>query len=78
MPILTKSGAITLQVLSESKRKTPGAQLHMLTNIPVKLFDSSSNTFGAMRNTTFRDVRTEGQVQRYMHPPPLCGGIKII
>ena len=37
LPILTKSRAITLQLLNKSRHETPGAQLHMLTNIPKKL-----------------------------------------
>ena len=39
--ILTKSGAMILQVPNESNSETPDAQLHMLANIPVKFQDSS-------------------------------------
>ena len=37
---------------TESKRETPGAQLHMLINIHVKFHDSKSNTFGATLHTS--------------------------
>ena len=50
--ILTKSRTITLSLLNESKHETPGAQLHMLTNIYVKFHDSKSNTFGATLHTS--------------------------
>jgi Tfp pilus assembly protein PilO len=39
------SRAITLKTLKISRRKYPGAQQHMLINIPVKFHDSRSNTF---------------------------------
>jgi hypothetical protein len=41
----TKSRAITLKILNKCRRKYPGAQLHMLINIPVKFHDSRLNTF---------------------------------
>jgi choline kinase len=41
----TKSRAITLKYLKISRRKYPGAQLHMLINISVKFHDSRSNPF---------------------------------
>ena len=50
----TKSGAITPTLLNESARETPGAQLHMLNNIPLKFGDSRSNTFGATCDTTLK------------------------
>ena len=37
MPILSKSMAINLPFLNKYTRKSIGAQLHMLSNIPVKL-----------------------------------------
>ena len=52
---------ITKPILNESTSETLGAQLHMLTNIPVKMRDYRSNTFGATCNTTFWDRRTDGQ-----------------
>ena len=48
MPILTKSRAITQSLINLSKCETPGAQLHMMTNIPVKFHDTRSNTFGSV------------------------------
>jgi hypothetical protein len=41
----TKSRAITLKILYKSTLKYPGAQLHMLINIPIKFHDSRSNIF---------------------------------
>jgi hypothetical protein len=35
--VFTNSRAITLQKLDKSTSKTKGAQLHMLTNIPIKV-----------------------------------------
>jgi choline kinase len=43
--IFSKSRAISLTILYKSTRKYPGAQLHMLINIPVKFHDPRSNTF---------------------------------
>jgi hypothetical protein len=40
-----KSRAITLTKQKNSTSKTPGAKLHMLSNIPVKFHDSRSKTF---------------------------------
>ena len=51
VPISTKSRAITLSLLNESKRETPDAKLHIMTNIPIKFHDSRSSTFGAMLHT---------------------------
>ena len=50
--IFIKSRAITKPIISESTRETPGAQLHMLTNIPVKFHDCRPNTFEGMCDTT--------------------------
>jgi hypothetical protein len=41
----SKSRAITLKIPKKSRRKYPGAQLHMLINSPVKFHDSRSNHF---------------------------------
>ena len=41
-----------MPILNESIYETPGAQLHMLTNIPVKCPDRRSNTFGATCDTS--------------------------
>jgi hypothetical protein len=40
-----KSMAMTLKILNKSTQKYPGAQPHMLINIPVKFHDSMSNPF---------------------------------
>jgi hypothetical protein len=40
---ITKSRAITLQILNNTTIKPPGAKLHLLTNISVKLHDLRSN-----------------------------------
>jgi hypothetical protein len=34
--VFTKSREITLQILDKSSSETPGAQLHMLSNLPVR------------------------------------------
>ena len=62
--IFTNSRAITLSLQNGSERKTPGAQLHMLTNIYVKFQDSRSNSFGARLHTTFWDGLTDGLTDR--------------
>jgi hypothetical protein len=49
-----KSRAITLTILNKSRRKYPGAQLHMLINIPVKFYDSRSNTFWITCDTSWK------------------------
>jgi hypothetical protein len=49
-----KSRAITLKILNESRRKYPGAQLHMLINIPVKFHDSMSNPFWVTCDTSWK------------------------
>jgi hypothetical protein len=43
--VFTKSRAITLQILDKSTSEIQDAQLHMLTNIPVKFHDFRLNTF---------------------------------
>ena len=53
--ILTKSRAITLNLLVAAKHETPGAQLHMLVNIPVKFYECGSYSFRDMRDTRFWD-----------------------
>ena len=72
MPILTKSRAITSSILNESKRETPDAQLHMLTNIHVKFHDSRSNTAHKILQPTDRP-EDDSNI-----PPSnfVCGGIK--
>jgi hypothetical protein len=45
MQTFSKSRAITQKILNKSRRKYPGAHLHMLINIPVKFHDSRSTTF---------------------------------
>jgi hypothetical protein len=55
LQIFTKSRAITLKILFKTTRKYPGAQQHMLINIPVKFHDSRSNTFLVMCNTKETD-----------------------
>jgi hypothetical protein len=50
----TKSRAITLKILKKSRRKYPGAQLHMLINIPVKFHDSRSNIFWVTCDTSWK------------------------
>jgi hypothetical protein len=45
LQIFTKSRAITLTKQNYSTSETPGAQIHMLINIPVRFHDSRSNTF---------------------------------
>jgi hypothetical protein len=45
LQIFTKARAITHLILNKSTWNYPGAQLHMLSNIPVKFHDSRSNTF---------------------------------
>jgi hypothetical protein len=48
----TKSRAITLKILNKSRRIYPGAQLHMLINIPVKFHDPRSNPFWVTCDTS--------------------------
>jgi hypothetical protein len=43
--VFTKSREITLQILDKSTSKTKGAQLHMMTNIPVKFHNSRLKPF---------------------------------
>jgi hypothetical protein len=50
----SKSRAITLKILNKSRRKYPGAQLHMLINIPVNYHDSRSNTFWVTCDTSWK------------------------
>ena len=54
-----KSRAITFKVLVTDKYETSGAHIHMLVNIPVKLYDSGSYTFGDTQHTRISDGRTE-------------------
>jgi hypothetical protein len=58
-----KSRAITMTKHNKFTNKTPGAQLHMLSNIPVKFHDSVSNTFelSATRVEKCKCVRSQGQ-----------------
>jgi hypothetical protein len=50
----TKSRAINLKILNKSRRKYPGAQVHMLINIHVKFHDSRSNTFWVTCDTSWK------------------------
>jgi hypothetical protein len=54
LEIFTKSRAITLRILNISKWKYPGAQLHMLINIPVRFHDSRSNIFWVTCYTSWK------------------------
>ena len=82
LQIFTKSRAITKPILNESTSETPGAQLHMLTNIPVKFPASSLNTFGATCDTKFLDEQTDGRKKGQADKgkskcfPSQSGGIK--
>jgi hypothetical protein len=59
--LLSQSRAITLKILNKSRQKYPGAQLHMLINIPIKLHDSRSNTFWITC-----DTKENGRTGRWM------------
>jgi hypothetical protein len=59
LQIFTKSRAINLTKQKKCTWKYTGAQLHMLSNIPVKFHDSRSNTFSAMCDTKWE--RTDRQ-----------------
>jgi hypothetical protein len=48
------SRAINLKILIKSRQKYPGAQLHMLINIPVKFHDSRSNTSWVTCDTSWK------------------------
>ena len=63
----TKSRAITKPIVNESTSETPGAELHMLTNIPIKILDLRSNTFGATCDTTFWNGRKDDKRQSRGH-----------
>jgi hypothetical protein len=69
----TKSRAITLKLLKISRRKYPGAQLHMLINIPIKfrwIPAISCRELLRKRNSDGRmDGRTDGQRQNYIPLP---------
>jgi hypothetical protein len=54
LKILTNSRAITLKILNISTQKYPSAQLHMLINIPVRFYDSRSNIFWVMCDTSWK------------------------
>jgi hypothetical protein len=55
LQIFTKSRAITLTKQNKSTSEIPGAQLHMLRNIPVMVHDYRSNTFWAQAcNTSWK------------------------
>jgi hypothetical protein len=55
--IFTKSRAITLKILKIFRQKYPGAQLHMLINIPVTFHDSGKYFLSYVRH---KSGRTEG------------------
>jgi hypothetical protein len=52
--IFTNSRAKTLKILNISTQKYPGAQLHMLINIPVRFNDSRSNIFWVTCHTSWK------------------------
>jgi hypothetical protein len=54
LEIFTYSRAMTLKILNISTQKYPGAQLHMLINIPVRFHDSRSNIFWVMCDTSWK------------------------
>jgi hypothetical protein len=54
LQIFTKSRAITLKILNKSTWEYPGEQLQMLINIPVKFYNSRSNTFWVTCNTSWK------------------------
>jgi hypothetical protein len=80
LQMFTKSRAITLKILHKSTRKYPGAQLHMLINIPVNFHDSRSNTFWVTCDTK-ENGRTEGWTRvnrptdRRPKSPLICRGV---
>jgi hypothetical protein len=43
--VFTTSSAITLEILDKFTSETQSAQLHMLSNIPIRFHDSMSNPF---------------------------------
>jgi hypothetical protein len=51
---MSKSRTITLNILNKNRRKYPGAQLHMLINIPVKFHDSMSSSFWVTCDTSWK------------------------
>jgi hypothetical protein len=54
LQIFTKSRAITLTKHKQSTTETPGAQPHILSNIPVKFHDVKSHTFWAKCETSWK------------------------
>ena len=46
--------AINLPLLNKSTSQTLGAQVYMLSNIPVNFHNSNSNTFGAIHDTSWK------------------------
>ena len=48
-----KLSPITLPLPNKPTSETQGAQLHIMTNNPVKFHDSAPNTFGATCDTRF-------------------------
>jgi hypothetical protein len=69
--------AITLKILKISRRKYPGAQLHMLIKIHVKFHDFRSNTFELRATQKRTDGRTEGRTDKGKSKcPPLKLGRK--
>jgi hypothetical protein len=76
LQIFTMSRAITLKILNKSTQKYPGAQLHMLINIPAKFHDSRSNTFWVTCDTK-ENGRTDGRTYKGKSKcPPLKWGHK--
>jgi hypothetical protein len=54
LQIFTKLREITLTKQNKSTCETPGAQLHMLINIPLQFHDSWSNTFWVTCDTSWK------------------------
>jgi hypothetical protein len=61
--VSNKSSAITLQKLDKFLSETPGAQLHILSNIPVRFHDSMSNPFWVTWDTSWKlqNLLSQGQ-----------------
>jgi small-conductance mechanosensitive channel len=55
---LSESRAETLQILNKSTHKHPGAQLHMLANIPIKFHDSVDQI---LLSYVRHNMRTDGR-----------------
>jgi hypothetical protein len=75
LQMFTKSWAISLQILHRSTSEIIGAQIHMVTIIPVRFHDSRPIMFFSMRNTSWtfyifiksRAYRINPQAKSQMH-----------